>query len=125
MGPILLSSHHLGEVDRACDRIVFMNAGQLIADETPGSVHERAERVLRLGYADRAQAEALKAALASHAERITLEGSRASVMLREPDPRSFLSALAGADQLAPPKVIEHGQISLQELYRDLYGVEGV
>ena len=44
--------------------------------------------------------------------------------LASPDPRPFLHALGALTDLPAPRSVEHGRISLQELYRNLYGVEG-
>jgi hypothetical protein len=39
------------------------------------------------------------------------------------DPRDFLKALAERAELPRPQSIAYGQVSLAELYRDLYGVD--
>jgi ABC-2 type transport system ATP-binding protein len=119
---VLLSSHHLGEVDRACDRLLFLNEGRLIADETPARVHERATRLLHLTWADAAPAGLDDIPGVAEAR---VSGSRAALLLEEADPRRFLAAFAARGDLPPPASIEHGRLSLGELYRDLYGVEGV
>lgn len=119
---VLLSSHHLGEVDRACDRLLFLSRGRLIADETPDRVRERATRLLHLWFPDGAPAELERL---DGVESVRLDGGRAAVLLRETDPRSFLADYATRRDLPAPSGIEHGRVSLTELYRDLYGVEGV
>lgn len=122
---ILLSSHHLGEVDRVCDRLVFMNDGKLIADETPASVHGRAERLLRMHWSVGADLEQIERSLSGPGvETVRREGARFTVMLEERDPRAFLARFSAQTDLPAPAGIEHGRISLAELYRDLYGVEG-
>jgi len=121
---ILLSSHHLGEVDRVCDRLLFLSDGKLIADETPESVHERAARLLRLVWPAGSDPSALAGALRSDAvESIRVEGTRMTVLLAERDPRRFLARLEQRS-LPAPSAIEYGRLSLSELYTDLYGVEG-
>ena len=47
---ILLSSHHLGEVDRSCQRLIFLNKGRLVADESAEDVRRRAGRLVRLRF---------------------------------------------------------------------------
>jgi len=47
---LLLSSHHLGEVDRGCARLLFLNQGRLIADERAAELAERARRLVRLCF---------------------------------------------------------------------------
>jgi len=122
---ILLSSHHLGEVALACQRLVFLNEGRVIADETPASVQERAARLLHLASAGKPPGGLAAALAGPHAESVTIEGSRVTVLLAQRDPRPFLAALARQSDLPAPAEIEIGRLSLQGLYRDLYGVAGV
>jgi ABC-2 type transport system ATP-binding protein len=127
---LLLSSHHLGEVDRGCARLLFLNQGRLIADERAADLAERARRLVRLGYRNAAEAQALEQhlnpALASGQLRsLKRHGERLTVELSAPDPRALLARLEGGQGLACPQRIEYGQLSLPDLYRDLYGVEGL
>ncbi|MBL8858565.1 MAG: ABC transporter ATP-binding protein [Planctomycetes bacterium] len=128
---ILLSSHHLGEVDRACDRLVFIADGRKIADETPASLARRAGRVLRIefpGDTDREQLtrtlEHMDGAQLSRLETTPNGALRASLMLAADDPRAFTAAVLTHADLPRPTAFEYGQLSLVELYRELYGVEG-
>ncbi len=122
---ILLSSHHLGEVDRACQRIVFLSAGRIIADETAEAVRARAARVLKLRFPESADGEAVAAALqGADVETLSRENGVFRLVLEDEDPRPFLGRLAAAEGLPAPLSIEHGRLSLRELYRSLYGVEG-
>lgn len=122
---LLLSSHHLGEVDRACDRMIFLNEGELIADESPASVLERTSRLVHLTYAEALTEEQLTRLRGPTVERIQPAGERVSVWIRKSDPREFLAALAGQTDLQSPLRIEYGSLSLAEMYRDIYGVRGV
>lgn len=119
---ILLSSHHLGEVDRACSRLLFLNHGRLVADETPAKVHARATRLIHLTWAEGAPAGL---ADLEHVESARVNGRHASLLLEGADPRAFLGDLARHTELPAPTSIAHGSLSLGDLYRDLYGVEGV
>lgn len=122
---ILLSSHHLGEVDRACDHLVFLNAGVKIADERASDVQARARRLVRFAYGAGSDLCAL-------AERARFYGAAAAraidgrlvVELDRDDPRAFLVSALADPAWERPNAIEYGQLSLAELYRDLYGVEG-
>ncbi len=134
---VLLSSHHLGEVDRVCERLVFLGAGRKIADETAASVARRARTFLRIGYArepgpdiqadvEIARIERIERVLSSlPGTRVVRDGARFAVHLAGDDPCAFLAAACAHPALPPPTTIEYGQLSLQELYRELYGVEGV
>ncbi|MBK7645498.1 MAG: ABC transporter ATP-binding protein [Planctomycetes bacterium] len=118
---ILLSSHHLGEIDRICDRLVFFHAGKKIADETREQVLASARRLVRVSF-ERAPDPARLSALAGVA-RVRVDGPRASLELAGDDPRPFLAALAADAALGMPASIEYGALSLPELMRELYGVE--
>lgn len=123
---ILLSSHHLGEVERACERIVFLNGGAVIADESTDELKDRAARILRLEYASEDDAAwALGAAERFGVESAGTDGAgTVRLVLRSADPRGFLAAL-GSDTDGPaPLGVLSGQVSLSELYATLYGVEG-
>lgn len=121
---ILLSSHHLAEVDRACRRIVFLNDGRVIADEDSEAVRQRASRVIKIRFSKGSTAPIEDSLRGSDVESVDVEGNDARVLLTEKDPRPFLSRLAGIEGLCAPQSIEHGKLSLRELYRSLYGVEG-
>jgi ABC-2 type transport system ATP-binding protein len=120
---ILLSSHHLGEVDRACDRFAFLSDGRLLALESASTLRERAARMLRLAW-ERIDEGALERGLAQvHGARIQRTGLEAVIELEHPDPRPALAALAAVSALPAPSSVRYGELSLRELYRDLYGVE--
>ena len=121
---LLLSSHHLGEVDRACERLLFLNQGRLVADESAQTVQARSQRSIRVSFADPSDLESIERALnLPGVEGTTREGAQLHCMLSTPDPRPFLAALTQLD-LPPPTRIEHGQLSLRDLYRRIYGLEG-
>ncbi len=125
---ILLSSHHLGEVDRVCARLVFVQAGRIIANETAATVRERAARLVRLSFASTVAEDSVKQTLQS------LGGATLSSMVVEDqlrvsaqvagEPREWLARALALPALPAPTTIEHGRLSLAELYRELYGVEG-
>lgn len=123
---VLLSSHHLGEVDRACARILFLHDGALLADERAEGLRARARRLLRLSFDPGVDAAALAHRLtALGAEEVRAHGASVTVRLAGADPRPFLAALWAAADLPAPCAAAYGELSLPELYRDLYGVEGV
>jgi ABC-2 type transport system ATP-binding protein len=123
---ILLSSHHLAEVDRACDTFVFLDAGRKIGVEGAAALRERAARLLRVGFGpglDAGEAAARAARALGPLARARASAGHVVLELAEPDPRAALAALARADDLPAPRELAYGEPSLQELYRDLYGVE--
>jgi ABC-2 type transport system ATP-binding protein len=118
---ILLSSHHLGEIDRVCDRLVFLHEGKKIADETRERVLERARRLVRLTFDDPPDARLLEEL--PGVARVRPEGALVRIELAADDPRPFLAALSSERRLPAPRSIEYGALSLPELLRELYGVE--
>ena len=121
---IVLSSHHLGEVDRSCERILFLNDGRLIADETADEVRGRAARAVHLTFESPLDESQLAGLDGGDVESVTSEAAHVRVYLKSDDPRSFLARMCALDEIPAPLAVEHGRISLSELYRTLYGVEG-
>jgi ABC-2 type transport system ATP-binding protein len=127
---VLLSSHHLGEVDRVCEKLLFLNQGRLIRIEDAEAVRTRAMRVVHLHYGAEIDGEAFRVELSRALTRlgainVVLRGRRAAVEIASDDPRAFLAKFGAELGLPRPEAIEYGQLSLQELYAELYGVEGV
>ena len=121
---ILLSSHHLGEVDRACDRTLFLADGRLLDEQHAGALRARFRRALRITWDEPIDEAGTRAALAGIGEtRVFANG--ALVFLEQEDPRPALEVLARASTLPRPTSIGFGELSLGELYRELYGREGV
>jgi ABC-2 type transport system ATP-binding protein len=122
---ILLSSHHLGEVDRVCERLVFLDRGAKIADERAADLHARAQRLLRMSFDPAAPlAHLTELAPAWGARNVRIRGERVVFELADADARVFLARAAADPRFPRPAGVEYGQLSLAELYRDLYGVEG-
>jgi ABC-2 type transport system ATP-binding protein len=125
---ILLSSHHLGEVERACERFVFLDAGRIVGIESAASLAERSRRIVRIAFDDAASAGAAHAHWSERARRgdlvarAEISDAALTLELAGADPRPFLAELARRDGAAP-RSIEYGATSLQDLYRGLYGVE--
>lgn len=122
---ILLSSHHLGEVDRVCERLVFLDRGVKIADERAAELHARAQRLVRATFEPGTPlARVVELAPAWGARSASARGDRVVFELADGDARVFLARAAADVRFPRPTSVEYGQLSLAELYRDLYGVEG-
>ena len=123
---VLLSSHHLGEVERACDRVLFMKEGRLLDEEDTRRFRTRASRLVRLRFPGEVDPAALRAALAETGLRIVrIEGLEATLLVEDDPPRAGLARLLQARGLPEPSSLVFGELSLHELYRELYGEEGV
>jgi len=119
----LLSSHHFGEVDRVCDRLVFINEGKKLSEESPETIAARARGLATFEYAD------ATAARDAH-ERFEAEGidadprdRRLLVRLGEEDPQRVLGLLLGRSDLPAPTSVVYGRLPLADLYHELYGEE--
>jgi len=121
---ILLSSHHLAEVQRVCDRLVFMRAGRVLSEESATEITDRSLRVVRLGYEEGADPSAIeRVALAAGVLRVEPAGSELRLHLGERDPREVLRRFFAEDSLPRPASSEYGHRSLRELYQELDGEE--
>jgi ABC-type multidrug transport system ATPase subunit len=122
---ILLSSHHLGEVDRICERMLFLEHGKLLDEEAARKIHARARRALQIRWGRPVDREKLTALLAPHGELRLADDTHATLFLTGEDPRAAIGAVAGSPDLPEPTALVFGELSLPELYRELYGTEGV
>jgi ABC-type multidrug transport system ATPase subunit len=120
---ILLSSHHLGEVDRACSSFAFLSEGRLLALERSSELRARAARMLHLSWEGVDEALLERGLRALRGVKVQRNGLQAAIELERPDPRAALAALAEQTELPAPSSVRYGELSLRELYRDLYGVE--
>ncbi|TAJ24040.1 MAG: ABC transporter ATP-binding protein, partial [Planctomycetota bacterium] len=122
---LVLSSHHLGEVDAVCTRLLFLSAGKLVADEDARALERRASALLRLRFpagvgAERVAGELARAGLApSRTWQVAGEDGQvwASCRLEAGDPRAAFARLATAE-LPAPTAVQHGRLSLAELYHE-------
>ncbi len=121
---ILLSSHHLGEVESICDRMLFLRAGELLDESAASLVRLRATHSLRLEWSEPIATDRVHQSLARFGE-VRFEERRALLFLREEDPRPALRAILEDRSLPPPAAFSFGELSLAELYRELYGAEAV
>ena len=123
---VLFSSHHLGEVERACDEVLFLRAGELLPREEARAIATRARRTARFTWEtvpDDLESAVKRATAIAGTEEHTLATGRLHAVLDEHDPRASLEKLVGT--LPPATSVRFGDFSLAELYRAFYGEEGV
>ena len=118
---ILLSSHHFGEIDRVCDRLVFISGGEKLSEESPESIAERARGLASLEYPDLPTAESAHAAISELGLAAEERGARLLVRLGDDDPQAALARLLAASHLPAPTSVVYGKLPLADLYRELYG----
>jgi ABC-2 type transport system ATP-binding protein len=122
---LLVSSHHLGEVERASSRQLFLRKGELLDEASARELHRRARESLRVTWAGSPERGALERALGGRAFDLRLEERRATFFFPEGGGLEALRLLLAARELPEVRSIVYGELSLTELYRALYGVEGV
>ena len=118
---ILLSSHHFGEVDRVCDRLVFIQDGKKLSEESPSSIAERARGLATFEYQDASTAGSAHEQLSAKGVEAELRDTRLLIRLGGEDPQAALAELLANTQLPAPTSILYGQLPLADLYRELYG----
>lgn len=58
---VLFSSHILQEVEALCDRVIIINKGKLVADDTPGNLQQRSSRsFIRVSFRETIEENLLK-----------------------------------------------------------------
>ena len=129
---VLLSSHHLAEMERSSTRMLFLRRGELLDQETAGAIHRRARRALRVTWGEviddaelRRALEPLGARSSASDTEVRVEDGQATILARSDDPRATLLELLALENLPAPASLTFGELSLRELYRELYGEEGV
>ena len=119
---ILLSSHHLGEVQRVCDRMVFLSGGKKLSEENAEDIRGQARHTIRLLFRDDSEAQTFRAgAQVDGVGSVSLRANEVVLQLASEDPRPVLVELLGNSAAPAPLRIEYGDLSLENLYRDLYG----
>lgn len=118
---VLLSSHHFGEIDRVCDRLVFIDEGKKLSEESPESIAERARGLASFEYTGAEEAKAALAALSALKVEAEERGARLLVRLGDSDPQGALAELLAKRDLPAPTSVVYGKLPLSDLYRELYG----
>ena len=118
---ILLSSHHFGEVNRVCDRLVFIQDGEKLSEESPATIADRARGLATFEYQDAITAQSAHEQLSAEGVEAELRDTRLLVRLAGDDPQASLSILLARTELPAPTSILYGQLPLADLYRELYG----
>lgn len=103
---IVLSSHHLSEVENLCDRLEFLVGGRIVPASEVGAARERLSRRLRLRLRE-------GTALPASARLVEQDGDGTLVVDAGQDPLVVLQQLAPGALLSA----EVGMVRLEDLYR--------
>jgi ABC-type multidrug transport system ATPase subunit len=94
---VFLTTHYLEEADRYAERVMVMDKGRVIADDTAANLKaELAGDVLTLGFASDADAERAVAVVQGITDRTVQRGAAASVTVTAPDGDALLPAAVRA-----------------------------
>jgi ABC-2 type transport system ATP-binding protein len=126
---VLFSSHHLAEVEQGCDRILFLNRGKLFNEAEAARVRAGARHMVKLTWEqgrDDLDSDQVRSALGQAGVKdARIDGCQATFVLEGEDSRAALLAFLEGLELPPITSLSYGSFSLQELYRVLYGQEGI
>ena len=114
---VFLSSHQLGEVERACDRVGIIREGELAALETTSSLISKRFRRMRLTFA--APVEASAFAALPGVRDVQIDGRHVSLVVG--------GALDGVLKLVAQYTVEDMEFerpSLEEIFLTYYSSEG-
>ena len=102
---VFLTTHYLEEADRYAERVMVMDKGRVIADDTATRLKaELAGDVLTFGFASDADAERAVAVVQKLTDRTVRRDDAASVVLTAPDGDSLLPAAVRALDAADIRV---------------------
>lgn len=103
---VFLTTHYLEEADRYAERVMVMDKGRVIADDTATRLKaELAGDVLTFGFASDADADSAVAVIQSLTDREVRRDSRAAVVLTVPDGDALLPAAVRALDAAGIRVV--------------------
>jgi ABC-2 type transport system ATP-binding protein len=122
---ILFSSHHLGEVERACTRRLFLRRGERLDEPTAEALMERAHAAVRITWTRAPSESEVRAALGELEAELALVGERATLFFPAGGGAQALARLVTSPGLPEVREARYGELALADVYRELYGVEGV
>ena len=123
---LLVSSHHLGETERFSGRLLFLRRGERLAEEAAAELLTRARQTLRVRWERPPEAATLTRLLAPHGPcELAFSDEGARIFSAGARPEDLLRTLLAARELGPLRTLAAGESSLADLYRELYGVEGL
>lgn len=114
---ILITSHNMAEIEELCDRVIFINKGKIIAEDTPESLAKKIKRSrVRLMVSD-----GLKRILTYSSKEnlpITQDGRWVTIEVKEDKIADLLTGLAEAG-------VEYSEISIDKPNLEDFFIEEV
>lgn len=119
--PVIFSSHQLDLVERLCDRVGIISAGQMVAVGTIAELRSRGEAPWLLEWSPATDGAAVRAALA------TVDGITVRPVAERTDAVHVLPTTPGAEQAALRAALDVGDVTgftldlptLTDLFRDV------
>jgi ABC-2 type transport system ATP-binding protein len=109
---ILLSSHVLPEIERLCDRIVFLRAGRIVSDEEVAATRARLARHVTVAF----DGDVPDSAVLERGAKRVVRRRRDVLVEANGDPRELIARLAEL----PLVSLEYRAPSLDDVYQELY-----
>lgn len=103
---VLLASHNMAEVEEVCDRVLFMDHGKIIAEDTPEEL-AKAVRLVRVNLMMKDGQKRTVAFAKKAGFRTTIEHRSVTIEVDESDIAYLLNGLA-------EKQVEYSQISIDK-----------
>ncbi len=116
---VMLSTHIMQEVEAICDRIIIINRGQIVADDTPETIRERVKNPVMeftVEFDNQLSPEQLKQI--PYAEKIESLGSKRWLITSREDIRKDIFDFAVKNNIAVLS-LEMKQKSLEEIFHQL------
>ncbi|MBI4363274.1 MAG: ABC transporter ATP-binding protein [Candidatus Doudnabacteria bacterium] len=92
---IIITSHNMAEVEELCDRVIFINRGKIIADDTP----ENLAKTIQISHLRLLVADNIRPQLVAFCQKnnfpCSADGRYVVIDLKEKEIAAFLQSLAG------------------------------
>lgn len=104
--PLLWTSHNMAEVEEVCDRVIFLNKGKIVAEDTPEGLAKRIKKC-RVNLLITDKKEEFRKLVQKHLWLVNMEKRYFTVELNEDDIASLI-------QLLVTEKIPYSEISIEK-----------
>jgi ABC-2 type transport system ATP-binding protein len=118
---VVLSTHHMDEAERYCDKVVILNGGNIVAAGTPGELKRcyGAQTLVRATVADPGQVDVARIAGLPGVETVQLQPQDSTVWLRLCGEGAGLGSILDALQPAHPRDVRVTEPGLENAFLEL------